>query len=404
MGYLGLAQPLALSSPLTNSQLPFPLFVNGNEISRGVSGAQALSYRLRDPGFAGPQTFEFTIRDHTNAVAPWIAKQQRVIWSDAVGARYLFQGYVTDIHQFPRASWLDIAVTCQDLSSALDYGRPVISWDAGTHGASDQAEIQALLANYAQEMHLGSGGFIQVINGSMPASTPTDRTTLRNAIDLVLAATGVTGAVAYVDSLGFLHTMTLGDVNAPFNITDAPPPWTTAVPAIVDVLDQGTQDVDALYVVGSTAAGSGPVYAWQCGITTPPRSPLRWAVLDAPQAKDATTRNSAATVEFARRVGTLTVTLTVTGYDGWAKGQLVKVTNGPLGWVAKQFTINAVDMDVIAGTGTRRYTITAGQDPVLFTSRVRQQHNRKANMPTAGSKVTGGTGYRPPSTVSGSKG
>lgn len=391
MGILGLAQPLALSTPLTTAQLPFPLFVNGNEISQGVSGADALTYRLSDPGFAGPQLLTFTIHDHTLAVVPWITGQQPVLWSDAVAGRYLFQGYVKDVRLRPVAAWVDIDVTCSHISEALDFAIPIQTWDAGAHGGSDQAQIQSLIANFDQLGSLGSGGFIQVLNGAMPASSPTDRTTLRNAIDQVLAATGVQGAVAYVDNLGYLHTMAIGDVTAPYNISDVPN-FSTTVPAAVVITDQGASDVDALWVYGATGLGSGAVYAWQCGITTPPRSPLRWAVLDAPQATTRAGAVQAATVEFQRRQNAITTQLVVTGYDGWAKGQLVTVTNAALGWSARQLTISAVDMSVIAGNGKRRYTITAGSDPVLFTARLKYMQAQWKSVAASGTALRGKLG------------
>jgi hypothetical protein len=384
---LGLATALGISTPLTAAQLPFPFFINGNDLSSGVDAPDALTFRLSDPGFAGPQLFSFTIHDHTLAVRPWIAKQQRVLWRDAVADRYLYQGFVKDLEFHPIAIGVDILVTCADLSEALDYAIPITVWDAGAHGASDQAEIQSLLANFAQEPSLGSGGFIQVLNASMPASLPTDRTTLRNAIDKVLAASGVTGAVAYVDVLGYPHTMAIGDVSAPYNITDNNPNGSTTVPAKITVKDQGAADVDALMVYGGTAAGSGPEYT-----TNLPRSPLRWAILDAPQAVDAATRKQAATVEFQRRQNALSVSLEVTGYDGWAKGQLVTVTSSPLGWAAKQLTISAVDMDVISGSGIRRYTISAGSDPVLFTARLKYAHAQWQFIAASGSALRGKLG------------
>jgi hypothetical protein len=386
-----LAQPLALSTPLTAAQLPFPLFINGNEVSSGVDSADAKTFRLRDPGFSGSQTLSFTIHDHTNAVRPWIAKQQRVLWCDAASGSYPFNGFIKDLDFRPVGPWVDISVTCSHIGEALDYAQPVATWDSGIHGPSDGAMIGALLANFAQEPNLGSGGFIQVLNAAMPASIPNDRTTLRNAIDQVLAATGVQGAVSYVDNLGQLHTMAAGDIAAPYNISDAPNGITT-VAALLTVKDQGAADVDALMVYGGTGVATGPVYAWQCGVTTPPRSPLRWAVLDAPHAQSAAAAIDVATVDFQRRQNVLTVTLIVTGYDGWAKGQLVQITNGPLGWSAKSLTITAVDMDVISGTGVRRYTITAGSDPVLFTARLRAMEAQSQSMALPAGQLVGQVG------------
>jgi hypothetical protein len=388
MGMLGLSASLGISTPLTAAQLPFPLFINGNDLSPGTPSApDALTYRLSDGGFAGPQLFSFTIHDHTLAVRPWIAKQQRVLWRDAVADRYLYHGFIKDLEFLPIAIGVDIMVTCSDLSEGLDYGRPIQTWDAGVHGASDRTQIQSLLAKFAHEPSLGSGGFIQVLNAAMPASLPTDRTTLRNAIDKVLGATGVTGAVAYVDVLGYLHTMALGDVNAPYNITDNAPNGTTTVGAKLTVKDQGALDVDALLVYGGTDAGSGAEYS-----PTVARHPLRWATLDAPQAVDAATRHAAALVEFQRRQNVIAVSLEVTGYDGWAKGQLVTITSATLGWAAKQFTISAVDMNVRSGNGVRHYVITAGTDPVLFTARLKYAAAQWQSVPVSGQALRGKLG------------
>jgi hypothetical protein len=393
----GLAQPLGISAPRTAAQLPFPLWVNGNEISQGASGADALSYKLRDPGFSGPSTFQFKIYDRALTVRPWLAKQQRVIWYDAVNDRYLFQGYVTDIRSRTVATWVELTVTCMDMSVALDTGIPITTWENGYRRPSDQSMIGSLLGNFSQELQLGSGGFIQVLNGNMPGSIPSDRTTLRNAIQQVLSASGVLGAVCYVDSLGFLHTLAIGDVNAPYAISDTPN-YATTIPAHIEVIDQGAADVDALMVYGATALGSGPTYAWQCGITTPPRSPLRWATLDAPHATDRTGRIAAATVEFQRRQNALAVTLVVSGdsvhgnFDGWAKGQLLTITNGPLGYAGKQLTISAVDMEVISGKGDRRYTLTAGADPIRFSARVRILAAQATKVAVSASAVRGKLG------------
>jgi len=167
---------------------------------------------------------------------------------------------------------------------------------------------------------------------------------------------------------------------------------TAGVSAVIDITDQGADDVDALYVYGATPAASGPVYAWQCGITTPPRSPLRWATLDAPETQTAASMLAAAQVEFIRRASSMTITLTVTGWDGWAKGQLLTVTNSVLGWVQRVFTISAVNMRVLTGKGIREYTITAGSDPVLLSQRLRRLHNKSLGMPLRTGALVGAIG------------
>lgn len=388
-----LAQPLGVSVPATNAQLPFPMLVNGNEIS-GI-GAEISSIRLRDPGFSGPETLDFTIYDHTNAVAPWIAKQQRVLWYDQVAGRYLFNGFVKELRRRIDGPWLEIDVSCAHMSECLDLSKPVDAWDAGTCGSSDQAEIQSLLANFCSEPNVGAGGRIQVLNASMWPTIPVDKSTLRNAISQVLGMTGVIGAQFYIDNLGRGHTMASGDISAPYGIIDAASGgWdgVTTCPALVEIDDQGAQDVDALWVNGATPWATGPVYAWQCGISTIPRSPLRWATLDAPQATDETGAIQAATVEFQTRQNLVSVSLTITGYNGWAKGQLITVTNSALGWVNRQFTISAVDMTMMSGSGIRQYKITAGSDPVLFTARLQYKHSQARHVAIPGQRVRGELG------------
>lgn len=400
-----LLQPLAFSIPLSTAQLPFPLFINGMELSggsvperpggRAVTGADATTYALKDPGFSGNQTMDFVIHDHTNAVWPWIAKQMRVLWLDAAANLVLFQGFIKELHAFPVAAWVDIEVTCSHISECLDFGMPINTWDAGAHGRSDRAEIQALIAAACSEPNVGCGGNIALLNPSMPLSTPTERTTLRNAAETVLAATGIAGAVISVDSLGHAFTLTTsGWGAAPYAITDAPGPWTTAVPAKVDIDVQGATDVDALWINGATPAATGAVYAWSCGFTSPPRSPMRWDSLDAPQATDRASAIAAATAEFQNRCNAVVVTIVVTGYDGWQKGQLITVTNGPLGLSGAQYVITAVDMVPATADGKRQYTLTAGAIPAatpprLFTAALKKAHAKTRRRPHHASKGRG---------------
>jgi|GEM_PF-3114198 hypothetical protein len=392
-----LAQPLGISTPRS---IPFPLLINGNEISGIVDG---LSYAMSDPGFTGIQTLEFDIHDHNNAVFGWLAKQQRVLWYDQSKSTYLFQGFVKQIQSTAAIGtggpWPDMHVTCSQISEVLDFAQPLDAWDAGAHGTSDQAQIQCLIANMCQEPNVGVGGYIQVLNSStMPASIPCDRTTLRNATDAVLAANGVNGSVAYVDNLGYLHTLTTaGDVAAPYNIAEQAD-LVHSVPALVSVDDQGAADIDALWVIGGTEAATGAVTASVCGITTLPRSPMRWDTLEAPSAVDRNGAIAAATAEFYMRQNMLTVTAVVTGFDGWAKGQSLTITSTPFGWTAKSFIITGVDMKVLSGTGIRQYTLTCGTQTRLIpqakalTVAIKKAAHRAKSKPVSARKVTGQTG------------
>jgi hypothetical protein len=384
---MALAQPLGISTPKTAAQLPFPMYVNGNEIS--AIGGTATSHAIRDGGFSGNSELSFTIEDRGIKICPWIAKQQRVLWMNSALDRPMFQGFISALAIRPLGPWPEIDVTVTHISSVIDTAVPVTSWDSGAHGPSDQAMLQSLFANFCQEPNVGVGGFVQKLDANVAASLPADRTTIRNAADQILAATGVLGAVGYIDDFGHYHNMAIGDLNAPYIISDAPN-YSTSVPAAdLTLNDDGGPDIDALMVNG--ANGPIPVYIWQCRAATP-RYPLRWSTLDAPQAVDTPTAIAAATVEFQRRQNMVSVNLVVTGYDGWAKGQLIRITNAVQGWTTKQFTISSVNMATLSGTGIRRWTITAGSDPVLFTARLKAMHAQFRNQALIAGKLRGKLG------------
>ncbi len=385
------AQALGISTPLTAAQLPFPLFINGNEISR--SGPDVMTYKLSDPGFSGNATLTFTIHDRLNAFS-WIAKHQRVLWWDAAAGVPLFAGFVKDFDRRPTGPWLDFDVTCTHISECLDYAAPQLSVDNAQGGqvASDQAMIQAAIAALCAESNVGAGGFVQVLNGAMPTTLPSARTTLRAQIEQILAATGVVGAVVYVDHLGRAHTMASGDISAPYAIGDNPN-YTTTIPALITESNPGGADVDTIYVYGGTAAGSG----WVANPNAPPHSPERSAQLDAPEAVDGPSMTAAAYAEFNRRASSRTVTIVVSDdmthtYSGWAKGQLITITNAPLGYSSLQLTISALDMTFLNPHGQRQYTITAGSDPVTMTARFASAHSRNAFLPISATRVAGTLG------------
>ena len=207
MPALGLAQPLGISVPITNAAANLPLLLrcNGNDITKYVD---VRSYSLQDGGLSAPQQLSFDFMDKTKAADGLLQKQALIQWSDEVNNVMLYQGYIKDftgVAQGPYAKW---TVTCNDLSEALDFARPIIA--VNLQGGSDQAQIQALLASYSLQPNLGSGGFVQVLNPSMPANNQIQMTTLRNGIEQILSLTGVPNAAYAVDPNGQLHTLTTG--------------------------------------------------------------------------------------------------------------------------------------------------------------------------------------------------
>lgn len=213
-----LAQPAGISTPIAASKLPLLLRVNGNDLT---GSAPIDGFSLTDMGFSAPQRLVFIIIDKANTIRPLLRPQALVIWTDEVNNRCLYQGYIKDVAGVATGPYATWTVTCNDLSEALDYARPIIGVDMGALARTDQAQIQSLVANYCY-LGIGAGGFVQLLQPTMPANNLQQMTTLRNAIEATLDLTGITNAVLYVDAYGRMHTTTTGDVAAPYPISDVP--------------------------------------------------------------------------------------------------------------------------------------------------------------------------------------
>lgn len=220
MPALGLAQPLGISSPAAASTLPLMLRINGNVVNKYVP---VDSYQLTDMGFGSPQQLSFDVIDTTNAIGSILLGQALVQWSDEVAGTMLYQGYIKDVAGVSTAPYVHWTVTCNDLSEALDFARPVIAFTPPTsqpgagQGTTAGISIQSLLAQYSFLPNMGTGGFVQTL-GTVFTSNQIQMSTLRSAIDQILGATGVANAAYYVDAYGHLHVINTGDTTAPFAI------------------------------------------------------------------------------------------------------------------------------------------------------------------------------------------
>ena len=84
------------------------------------------------------------------------------------------------------------------------------------------------------------------------------------------------------------------------------------------------------------------------------------------------------------------IQLTVTGYDGWAKGQQVSVTNVQMGWSAVLFWIVGVSMKTLSPTGYREYTLQLNAS-LPRMSRILAAANNNSG-PTLGAAIQGQIG------------
>lgn len=145
-----------------------------------------------------------------------------------------------------------------------------------------------------------------------------------------------------------------------------------------------TSDADYVYVYGSTVASSGLVS------NGTPRTPARYSSMNASASTDATTMQQIGRGQLSLVQGVNRVQLTVTGYDGWAKGQALFISNTQMGWRFSQFWIAGVSMRTLSPTGYREYTLQLNASLPRMSRIVAAANNN--NGPTLGAAIQGQIG------------
>ncbi len=392
MALAAAASTVGLTAPLTASQRPFILWIEG--VDR-IANCDITTIEIDNQDHQSPAIMRFALDDKTNAFATGLASQNFVQFYDSVADLFLFQGWIKSIRPTLHGPYARWEIEATDLSEALDFGyialdnRPI---------ESDQARIMELLGYSTHFSPLTQGGHISLLSAALPTASHAKETP-RTALERVLDAT-VAGADYHVDqNNGALWTYaTTSGVAAPYVVTDAAVPSGGQCPGAISAETDGTPDVDFIYVNGATPIGSGLFPSG--GV---PRNPPRIAQIDAPDCYDAVTAAAHAAVEAAARTPTLRATITVEGYDGWQRGQTLTVNSTVLGWVSKQLVIKGVMMRVKSGTGIREYTITCGAEIRTLTGQISRLANLaqgpKQGQKLKGSLPTGTTGAPPVSTA-----
>jgi hypothetical protein len=361
-----LAQTIGLSAPLTAAQRPFILWVGGTDL---IGYVDKSSYSLDDQDLTQPGMFTFTLTDKNNVVGRYVHKLDEVMWYETLTTggtgRILYRGFVRQIDVAIVANYGLWTLTCSDVSEMLDYAQPVINDTRPQETTLDR--LQYLLGSYGTVSSMGLGGNIEALSGGLIQTVAIQRETLRTAIEksIALEAT-LTGTVSYyLDYLYQLHVFYgFGDVAAPYNLTDGTPvPGSSISYSIVATYD-GTSDTDGLYVYGLSTKGSGLV---SNGV---PRWPMHISSTDASTSTSQNTKTQAGLAALGQRQNIIRAQVTVTGYDGWAKGQQVYVTNAVLGLSSVQFWIMGVSMKVLSSTGYREYTLQLNAGGQRFTRMV----------------------------------
>ena len=368
---------VGLTTPLTSTQRPFALWIDGIDHNADVDKS---SYELDDPDPTQPARFRFILDDEGNTFGKNLTTQQRVVWQDFAADRTLFQGFIKVIRPKQKGPYARWEVECSDISEILDYGQVPLAYRPAE---TSQARIQYLLGAFAHA-DMVSGGFVGNIVTLNPETYRKE--TVRSALERVLAACGA-NAEYHVDQLGWLHVYSGSDGStAPYNVTDSSPNLSTTIPGASVPEYDGLADVDAVQVYGATAAGSGLFYG-----SNAPRNPPRIVAVDAPYCQDAATAAQVAAGELAQRTVLTRAEVTVEGFDGWQKGQTVQITNSVLGWSAKSMVIKGVTMKVLSGTGIRQYQLACGA-PLGRMSRDLAAAVANAEGATQGSAIVGDIG------------
>jgi hypothetical protein len=338
-----------MTVPRTASQRPFILYCGGTDI---LNSCTIDSYSLDDADLTQPGMFTIVVTDPSNTVGQFIHKLDEVMWIETIPNRILFRGFVRQIDVTPVANYALWTLTCSDISEMLDYGIPIVT-DARP-AETTTARVQHILGMFGTASSMGTGGFISAFSGTVQPAMAFQRETVRTAVEkaIEVEATATASYSYYLDYLYRIHIFSgLGDVAAPYDLSDTPNNVTTVSYGPMTVTFDATSDTDQMYVYGTTAAGSGTA---SLGI---PRFPARVSSVDASASTTPATAQNAGLAALAQRQGITRVQVTVTGWDGWAKGQYLHITNQILSWVGVTFWIAGVSMRTLSPTGYREYTL-----------------------------------------------
>src|ERR1035437_1619791 len=376
MPIASLMADIGLSTPLTTAQRPFILWVGGTDL---IGYADISSYSLDDKDLTQPGILTVTFTDANNAVGQYIHRLDEVMWVQTNPDRILYRGFVRQIDMTPVATYGLWTITCADISEMLDYAYPVVSDTRPNEELN--TTVQNLLGNYGTASSMGTGGYINGIPGAFLNLAPLQRETLRTALEKSLAAAtnqwnSSVSFHYYLDYYYQFHAFNgLGDMAAPYGLTDTnPDPSGHLGPATVSysnltATQDATADTDNMFVygtsspppriLGDTGGTIGPPAFSGSGIVSAgiPRWPVRYSTIDATTANSPTTMGQAGQAQLLLVQNINRVQVTVTGYDGWTKGQTVYVTNVQMGWSAVRFWIVGVSMRTLSPTGYREYTL-----------------------------------------------
>lgn len=314
-----------------------------------------------------------------------IIAEMLVTVTDVGSSDVLFGGFIRSNKPDVNAVGRTVHVAAYDYNNLLD--RQLVISDARAAGESDNDRLVYLMTTYGDQF---SADYSQIatLNGAMPKQGFV-AISLRQAIERVLGQASTLSAYN-IDPTGRLVTYDRSSTAAaPFDVV-------VDTPGVGEIsVDDFTFDFDssnlanAIYVVGSTAAGSG----WFTDPTSIATYGRRERFFNAPDSDTSAkaAQVGAAALEDQKDPVPRGQFTTQSPNDGWRIGQHVVITSPPHGLVAATLRIARVTARYLNGVGDRNYTIEVGAPLPTLSALLAKSHG--AGGGGAGWSTPGSSGW-----------
>lgn len=344
---------------------PYRLFVENDDVLTGAGGfgVPIESLQWEHSGGNSPAVLSADFVDQLRAITIQGHADVR-LWDNTAGTD-LFSGLLmARAANVIAPSGRVTQMRAQDASLELD--RNIVTGCSFPAGLSDRDIIQGLCGQFLKgtlsfNATDGVTTFIASTNAAMDAMT-FEMQTLRSAIEQVAIAANEDGLgerFLYVDAQRRIrYRKAPTALTAPYAITDGVPGGGEKNVSDLQITDDDSAIITAVYVKGANALGSG----WVANRAAAALYGWRADQLDAPDSNTARKALSYGNSFLSTRAYPIRRgTFSITGTTGWKADQLVTITSTSLGLSAVQFEIAHVTVNVVVGTPTFRHSIEFGR-------------------------------------------
>jgi hypothetical protein len=368
----------AVATTLTTpASAPWSLFAGPYELTSGAVGGPAIdlsSLRFEDTGTSEVGTLEFDVIDM--GLASQLVDCMPIRVEDNLTPRTAWTGELVSRAPTVVASGAAIHVTCHDVGLYLDSSlvpsdarqNNSAYFGAGTRLESDRLRIMYLLAIYGSRLSADASQISLYVtkgaNGMLPQRWL--GLNLRQAAETVASAAGPDILVTTDPSGRLSYRKRLAGSAAPFALRVGNPGGGEMSPENLVIEYDSTQIVNAYYVKGATAAGTG----WVLDYASILQYGRHEAFVDAPDADTAAKRDALGAAYLSDNSqpvvrGSFEAT---SPYDGWVSGQLLTIASAPQFAISSPATymVASVSWQFMSGAGDRHYNVAFGAAPLSF--------------------------------------